>query len=471
MRLAELDSLATAAQKRIEKRISNTVSAFLESLSNANNLPLKEQLEQLFIPDVDADFVEETQILIATAFLLGMDHASRKINAADIIPPLPFEEAISFMKSRIPMTKTEWNTLEPKLRFRSFTVARLSQLDFIEATRGILINALEKGEGFASTWKDMKAIADADGAFQFRPGYWENVFRTNTQTAYMAGKLMQYQKNTPPAWQLLIVDDLRTSDICRGLIQSGKQSLVLASDHKFWNKYGFPPYHFQCRTTVNAVFESQIGTDVQVENPSMKSLNKHFKPMKGFGGNPLDNGNYWMMTKGMFERGLRYGIINEFNQLDNIVMDFDSLWPEYTRKSFGNGWVDIHKTIINTDEFSKNYAMAEKLALEGERVKMLPTHVGYKIKKWKNPDYLMNGSLWEYAKINGSKSSIKNAFKREADQAKNVIISVPANADEIMLTRYINGRFNHKKAPTSIRNLILFIGDKRFVFPKKSPQT
>jgi len=58
---------------------------------------------------------------------MGMDHATRKINAADTeIPPLPFEEAVSFMKGRVPMTKTEWNELEPKLRFRAFTVARLA---------------------------------------------------------------------------------------------------------------------------------------------------------------------------------------------------------------------------------------------------------------------------------------------------------------------------------------------------------
>ncbi|MDR0501855.1 MAG: phage head morphogenesis protein [Treponema sp.] len=397
---------------------------------------------------------------------MGMDHAARKINAADTeIPPLPFEEAVSFMKGRVPMTKPEWDELEPKLRFRAFTVARLAQCDFIETVRGRLVNAMEKGEGFASTWKDIKAIAEADGAFQFRPGYWENVFRTNTQTAYTAGKLMQYRNNPPPAWNLLIVDDSRTSDICRGLIHSGKQSLAMPSNHPFWEKFGFPPYHFQCRTGLQAVYSSQIGTDIQVENPTMKSLGKHFKPMEGFGGNPLENGNYWMMTKEMFNRGLRYGIINEFNQLDNIVKDFDSVWKEYSREKFVNGWVDVHKNVIDTDEFQKNYEMAKKLAADGERVKIIPTHTGKGIKGWKNPDYLMNGSLWEYAKINGSKSSIKNAFKREADQARNIVILVPSDADKNMLLRYINGRFNNKKSPSIIRNLILYIGDERHIWP------
>ncbi|MCL2766031.1 MAG: phage minor head protein, partial [Treponema sp.] len=373
-----------------------------------------------------------------------------------------FEEAVSFMRGRIPMTKTEWTELvEPKLRFRAFTVARLAQCDLIEATRGRLITALEKGEGFASTWKDIKAIADADGAFQFRPGYWENVFRTNTQTAYTAGKLMQHQKNPPPAWQLLIVEDSRTSSICRGLIRDGKQSLALPSNHPFWEKFGYPPYHFQCRTGLQAVYKSQIGTDVQVENPTMKSFNKHFKPMEGFGGNPLDSGNYWMMTKGMFKRGLRYGIINEFNMLDNIVSDFNSLWPEYERKRFGKGWIDIHKDAFRSHEFKDNYAIAKKEAFNGDRLKMLPEHKGKNIKGWKNPDYLRNASLWELETAVGTKTSIDNAIRNGQSQAPNVIINVPKTADRTIVLKAIYGRFAHKNYPSRIRNLILYHGDVR----------
>jgi hypothetical protein len=39
---------------------------------------------------------------------------------------------------------------------------------------------------------------------------------------------------------------------------------------------------------LQAVYQSQIGAGVQVENPSIENLDEHFKPMKGFGGNPLD---------------------------------------------------------------------------------------------------------------------------------------------------------------------------------------
>jgi hypothetical protein len=140
------------------------------------------------------------------------------------------------MKSRIPMTKAEWNTLEPKLRFRAFTVARLAQCDYIETARQVLYNATETGKGVAETYKQWQTLQTLmqDDAMKLCPGYWENVFRTNTQTAYTTGKLMQFKDNPPPAWRLLVIEDNRTSSICRGLVREGNTGLVLALDHPFW---------------------------------------------------------------------------------------------------------------------------------------------------------------------------------------------------------------------------------------------
>ena len=270
-----------AALHRIKRRISHTVIEYLNSLQKNHVIPTKEQLEKPFIPEVDPALVKETETLIATALLLGMDHALRKLDAADTkIPSLTFEEAASFLKSRIPVTKAEWNALEPKLRFRAFTVARLAQCDYIETARQVLYRSFESGKGAAETYKQLRTIQTLvkDDALKLRPGYWENVFRTNTQTAYVAGKLMHFQNNPPPAWRLLIIDDSRTSNICRGLIRGGKQSLAMASDHPFWGKFGFPPYHFQCRTGLQAVYESEIKNGTQVENPEMADMQKQFPP-------------------------------------------------------------------------------------------------------------------------------------------------------------------------------------------------
>jgi hypothetical protein len=425
-RLAELDGLDGAAQKRIRSSIAKTLSAYLKSLSDTDTPPSKEQFEVLYLPDVDSNLVRETETLLATALLLGMDHALRKLDAADtVIPSLPFEEAVSFMKSRIPLTKTEWNgIIEPKLRFRAFTVARLAQCDFIEAVvRGRLVNAIQDGEGFASTWKDIKAIADEDGAFQFRPGYWENVFRTNTQTAYTAGKLMQTRNNPPPAWQLLIVDDSRTSNICKGLIQSGKQSLAMPSDHPFWKKFGFPPYHFQCRTGLQAIYRSQIGTDVQVENPSMNSLG-NFKPMKGVGGNPLEKESWWKITDTMIERAEKYGIwpdiLQQATDLDMISYQKELL-KGYTHVYDGKkgGYV---QQAINWDYSKKEMDAAKELANDGHQVYLLP-----RSQSVKSADMLIDNKIGEikHQEKPGAKSISSELHEAGKLQRARVVVMYP----------------------------------------------
>jgi len=354
-----------------------------------------------------------------------MDHASRKLDAADEeIPPLPFEEAVSFMKSKIPMKKTEWNALEPKLRFRAFTVARLTQLDYIEAARGRLISAMEKGEGYASTWKDIKAISAEDGAINFTPGYWENVYRTNTQTAYTAGKLMQFKDNPPPAWRLLIVDDSRTSDICRGLMRDGKQSLVMSSDHPFWEIFGFPPYHFQCRTGLQAVYKSEIDQRTTVENPSMKSLRKEFAPRDGFGGNPLDKESWWKITDSMIERATKYGIWSDILQqttdLDMISYQKELL-KGYIHLFDGQKGGYIHQS-KNWNYSKKELDTAKELANDGHKIYLLP-----RSKIVKSADMIIDNKIGEikHQEEPGFKSissEIRDAGKLQ--RARVVVINV-----------------------------------------------
>jgi len=408
---------------------------------------------------------------------MGKDHATRKINAADTeIPPLPFEEAVSFMKGRVPMTKTEWNELEPKLRFRAFTVSRLAQCDFIETVRGRLINAMEKGEGFASTWSDIKAIAEADGAFQFRSGYWENVFRTNTQTAYTAGKLMQYRNNPPPAWNLLIIDDSRTSDICRGLIHSGKQSLAMLSNHPFWEKFGYPPYHFQCRTGLQAVYSSQIGTDIQVENPTMKSFGKNFKPMEGFGGNPLEKESWWMMEGSMFKRAVKYNLADDITNfaeklgMENYLMTklkgFEVIHTSksggYVKKAglakIGTKNVEVNGHYKETDELG----IAIKAANSGDKIFFLP-----RVRKpgVSDLDIIINNNLGDIKHIfTPTANAINEAFVRAREQkARVVLLEIVTRKIDIDFVKPII----QNQLGDDVRQAIVYFGNARHVITKK----
>jgi SPP1 gp7 family putative phage head morphogenesis protein len=369
------------------------------------------------------------------------------------------------MKSRIPMKKTEWNALEPKLRFRAFTVARLSQLDYIEATRGRLIFAMEKGEGYASTWKDIKAIATEDGAINFTPGYWENVYRTNTQTAYTAGKLMQFKDNPPPAWRLLIVDDDRTSGICRGLMRDGKQSLVMASDHPFWETFGYPPYHFNCRTGLQAVYKSEIEDGTIVENPSMKSLRKEFTPMDGFGGNPLDKESWWMMTEKMALRAARYNI---FNDVEKFAQD-NGLYNFALNLVNGKGV----ENLLGTNYIARKAASATPLQKELRAANILEKN-GHKVfftpenNNFSNYDAIIDGRLGEFKKVESYKKLIRRLNEADERRASIACIETPTKNHTLNETvKKIKDWFSFGQNPIKYVDKVLLIWDDTLITIKK----
>lgn len=252
--------------------------------------------------------------MLAGAILLGMDHAEGGLRLADPTPehtPIPFEEAIQFLKARVSLTKAEWAALEPKLAFRAFTLAKLTQCDYIEAVRGRLVTALEKGEGFEQLWNDIKGIAESDGA-TIKPGYWETVYRTNIQTSYNAGRRMQFDRSPPAALALMVLEDERTSDICRPLA-----GLVLPYDHPFWEDH-WPPFHFNCRTTVRGIYEDEVGR-IPSENVPMSKLRKEFKPQAGFGENPLQKQTFWKLTQPMLDRIKKYELREELRAFAKAI--------------------------------------------------------------------------------------------------------------------------------------------------------
>lgn len=239
------------------------------------------------------------------------ERPGKEINAADDeIPPIKFEEAVKFLEQKMPITKDEWKLLEPKARFRAFTVAKLGSATLIDTVKQQLLGVLEDGKGYAEFWNRIKQTVENDVS-KIKPGYWETVFRTNTQSAYVAGKLQQFENSGVAAYQLMVIEDVRTSRICRNLLnKSSGYGIILPVKHPFWQKYGFPPYHFNCRSSIRGVWPSQVGKIGNVvQNPTMKSL-KIFKPQGDFGGNPLIDGSWWELTKGQIEQANEFGVLH-----------------------------------------------------------------------------------------------------------------------------------------------------------------
>lgn len=368
-------------KKAIAPHLKKVLQDYLNNVKNAD----KTLLEKPFIPDTSADIVRNIEQCLISSYLLGQIHAEeenpeRKINAGDgDIPPVSFAEAIDFLKARVPMTKKEWEKLEPKLRFRAFTVAKLGTAVEIETAKQVLISALEKGESYSQTWEMMNDIF-GKGELGFKAGYWENVFRTNTQTAYMAGKLQQYEK-TPgiAAYQLMIIEDDRTSKICRNLLTKTGRGLVLSVDDDFWKTKGFPPYHFQCRSSVRAVYQHQLKAEnIKIDHP--KHLDR-FKPGEVFGGNPLTDGNWWKLTSSQAKIARKIGIEADLSRKEELIKMATEQIRMLNQKESGlkNTVAEILKKqpfFNEMTEFSRNAMIRQLEMFDDNKLALLKKYAG-----------------------------------------------------------------------------------------------
>ncbi len=123
---------------------------------------------------------------------------------------------------------------------------------------------------------------------------------------------MQFDRSPPVALALMVLEDERTSDICRPLA-----GLVLPYNHPFWEDH-WPPFHFNCRTTVRGIYEDEVGR-IPSENVPMNKLRKEFKPQAGFGENPLQKQTFWKLTQPMLDRIERYGLREELRAFAKAI--------------------------------------------------------------------------------------------------------------------------------------------------------
>ena len=226
------------------------------------------------------------------------------------VPAIPFDEAIKFLKARVPLTKSEWLALEPELRYRAFTVAALSTHDNVEQARQMAIKSLEKGTPLGEFWTEASLLNSTGlGA---SPWYWENVYRTNIQTAYNAGRAAEFSRTQPEYLEFIGIEDSRQTEICA--MRSGT---ILPATHPFW-KANWPPLHFGCRSTVRSVYVEEVELLREMNpnwDPTADARITRDPPPSGWGANPIESRSFYKLTPAMKERADRYGILTDIKAL------------------------------------------------------------------------------------------------------------------------------------------------------------
>ena len=258
-----------------------------------------------------------TAALLVKSLLIGIDSstsANRYADPAVDIAELPFEEAVLFLKKKNVLPSDQYYKLSDKARFRAFTVSRLADADMMERVKTLLSENLESGGGLKEFLeKTDTEILDGLGLAGNGGGwYWENVYRTNVQTAYNAGRALGFEAVKPVALELVGIGDMRQTEICRSLTQPPVRKLY---DDPFWKTH-WPPFHFGCRTTIRAIYdpaeldEEPITVDVSEE-----------KPAHGFGTYPITSGNWWRELASMTKRAKKYGIQKEIETAKKLLVD------------------------------------------------------------------------------------------------------------------------------------------------------
>lgn len=232
------------------------------------------------------------------------------------IEELPFEEALEYMQKRLPMSAEEYYKLSDKARFRAFTVARLTDGDSLKKAKKLLETSIAEGGTLTEFLKktDTELLGELGLAGKGGGWYWENVYRTNVQTAYNTGRAIGFENVKPLALELVGIGDSRQTELCRSLTQPPVRRPY---GDEFWERY-WPPLHFSCRTTVRAIYDPAELEEEPITNVP-DGIEKH--RAKGFGTYPIDSDSWWDELPSMKRRAVAYGIQSEIEKVRKIVIN------------------------------------------------------------------------------------------------------------------------------------------------------
>ena len=255
----------------------------------------------------------EVAKLFTRSLMMGLDSSVRKEEFAELtaedIENLPYAEAVEYLKKRDVIKKVDYDKLSDKMRFRAFTASRINDGKLLERLNAEMIANVHDGKGLKDFLSLTKTdILDKVGMGPNQGWYWETVYRTNVQTAYNAGRAMGFAEDKPTALEFVGIDDARQTDVCHSLM-----GIVRPYDDPFWQTH-FPPLHFNCRSTVRAIYDED-------ELPEEWSkLEEAESPAKGFGKYPLDNDSWWNELDSQVRQAKYFGVQGEIEAAKEILV-------------------------------------------------------------------------------------------------------------------------------------------------------
>ncbi|MFV2030603.1 phage minor head protein [Neisseria sp. S1] len=180
-------------------------------------------------------------------------------------------KAIEWLKAKN-VTAENYRNLTASEIAKVYTIARMTDLDMLHDIKQSMITAKENGLSYQDWRKDIlqhlqnkgwlhpnghngqDIIDPKTGEVFGPPRRLENIYRTNMQSAYQAGRYQTYMGNIDnrPYWMYDAVGDHRTRPA-----HAAMDGLVYRYDDPFWATF-YPPNGYRCRCTVVALSERDV---------------------------------------------------------------------------------------------------------------------------------------------------------------------------------------------------------------------
>ena len=340
--------------------------------------------------------------MLTKSFLMGLDRSTRKMEfaepTAEEIETLPYAEAVEYLKKRDVLNKVDYDRLSAQLKFRAFTASRISDGALLKRINGELIKNIEAGNGL----KDFLGMTKTDVLSKVGLGnaggwYWETVYRTNVQTAYNAGRMMGYEQDKPLALELVVIDDARTTDYCR---QYAGKGFVLPYDDPFWKTH-IPPFHFNCRTTIRAIYDER---EIPQQWSSKGAIEE---PAKGFGNNPVVDDSWWKELSSQVRQAKMYNVQSEIETAYIKLMEQGVTTERSVGAMAKRFHVDMPQTVKIEDEES-SIIIKEGTDVTGLKVIAQGSSGGKEVKRGIDD---IKRLVKQYTSQNGSLTSEKDWYK------------------------------------------------------------
>lgn len=158
---------------------------------------------------------------------------------------LPFEEALQAFLDRQIISPEEFRALSDDARQRAFTATRLASEQLIARAYRRLEESLRSGSTLDEFAQALRDDAISLGVTPSDPGYVETIYRTNTASAYGAGRYRQIRSPAVMAARPFVEYRSSRDDRVRPN-HAALDGLVFRQDDPAWPQYA-PPNGYSCR--------------------------------------------------------------------------------------------------------------------------------------------------------------------------------------------------------------------------------